>query len=109
MALDEHDRGKAFWQWFEGSFPRLRDVKTGQEPILGELNAELLKVHQGLVWEFGRGVDHEFEFTVSADGMIPVIPEVQALVAAPQPFQGAKLRLSGNGSPDLRCRCMASE
>jgi hypothetical protein len=81
MALGKHDGGKVFWNWFEANFYRLRAVKSGQEPVLGELGEELERVHTGLVWEFGRGIDREFEFTVSADGMLPLIPEVQALVA----------------------------
>lgn len=91
MLFGKTDPRKKFWSWFAANADKVRLVKTGQEPIVGPLSAELRRVHKDLVWEMGGAKDGCLEFTVSAGGISSVIPEVEALVAAAPSIPGWKV------------------
>src|SRR2546426_8870335 len=50
-----------YWNWFQAHDSALFAVKTGNEPICGELSEELHRVHPALTFEFGRSEEHTSE------------------------------------------------
>jgi len=65
-----------FWNWFQAHDSALFAVKTGSEPICGELSEELHRVHPALTFEFGPVESGRREFVLSADGMKDAFPAV---------------------------------
>src|SRR5207249_5170279 len=65
-----------FWSWFQAHDSALFAVKTGNEPICGELSEELHRVHPALTFEFGPLESGRREFVLSADGMKDAFPAV---------------------------------
>ena len=68
-----------FWNWFQAHDSALFAVKTGNEPICGELSEELHRVHPTLTFEFGPADSGRREFVLSADGIKDAFPAVLAL------------------------------
>jgi len=68
-----------FWNWFQAHDSALFAVKTGSEPICGELSEELHRVHSALTFEFGPVDSGRREFVLSADGIKDAFPAVLAL------------------------------
>ncbi len=68
-----------FWNWFQAHDSALFAVKTGSEPICGELSEELHRVHPALTFEFGPVDSGRREFVLSADGIRDAFPAVLAL------------------------------
>jgi hypothetical protein len=68
-----------FWNWFQAHDSALFAVKTGNEPICGELSEELHRVHPALTFEFGPVESGRREFVLSADGIKDAFPAVLAL------------------------------
>ncbi len=75
-------REESFWNWFKENSKELFEFdpdKNSQE-IVSELRKELNKVNPGLVWELGPTLKGKREFTISADGIRKLFPEVIKLV-----------------------------
>jgi hypothetical protein len=85
------DAGEAFWQWFRAHSAELRKVTDGRESICSKLEAQMQAVHHGLTFAFGRKVDGDREFIVSADGARPIFPVVQKLVTSAPGIPGWKI------------------
>jgi hypothetical protein len=79
-----------FWRWFVTNSPRVRSIRSGHEPIAGELAAQLTKVHRDLTWEVGPPAA-ERELVISAAGLKEAFPAVKSLVAAKPPLPGWKI------------------
>jgi hypothetical protein len=79
-----------FWSWFAQNAPRVATIKTGHEPIAGELAAQLNRVDGDLTWEVGVTQEPK-ELVISASGIQSAFPVVKRLVAAAPPISGWKI------------------
>ncbi len=79
-----------FWKWFSANSPRLLAIRSGDEPVAGELAAELAQVHPDLTWEVGPPAAQR-ELVISAGGIVGAFPAVKALVAARPSLVGWKV------------------
>ncbi|PZR13496.1 MAG: hypothetical protein DI536_12105 [Archangium gephyra] len=84
------DKDGEFWKWVGAHVTELKLVKTGDEPVVDELSAELGKAAPGLVFELGVGTD-PFEFIISADGMKDRFDDVKRLTGAAPAIAGLKV------------------
>lgn len=84
------DNDGEFWKWVGGHVSELRAVKTGEEPVVNELSAELDKAAPGLVFELGVGSD-PFEFIISADGAKERFDAVKRLAGKAPTIPGLKV------------------
>lgn len=80
-----------FWEWFLQNRPQIRAVKTGTEPVIGQIAKRLASVHKDLVWVAGKGSDGVHEFIISADGIREMIPKVKSLVDAAPDMAGWRI------------------
>jgi hypothetical protein len=72
----------AFWTWFAANEARLFALQGASDPILGELDRELHRVHADLTYEIGPEHDGRRDFVISADGLKAAFPAVEAVHAA---------------------------
>ncbi|MGV3620987.1 MAG: hypothetical protein ACO1OB_09220 [Archangium sp.] len=84
------DKDADFWKWVGAHVAELKAVKTGQEPVVTELSAELEKAAPGLVFELGVGTD-PFEFVISADGIKDRFDDVKRLTGNAPQIPGMKV------------------
>src|SRR5438128_12686740 len=68
-----------FWNWFQAHDSALFAVKTGNEPICGELSEELHRVHPTLTFEVPHVATGRRDFVLSADGIKAASPAILAL------------------------------
>lgn len=80
----------AFWSWVRAHAAELKTIRTGQEPIVNELSAELKKASPGLVFELGVGTE-PFEFIISADGIRDRFEAVKKLTSTAGEIPGVKV------------------
>jgi hypothetical protein len=70
----------AFWHWFQQNENRLFAFEKDRDRIFDDLASALGKVHTDLTFEFGPvGEDGRREFVISAAGLKPAFPSVEAL------------------------------
>jgi hypothetical protein len=86
----------AFWLWFHGNGDRVyRAMIEGdddRESASDEAHEQLSRVHQGLVFVFGRPHgDDDREFVISADGKPELVDAVKSLLAAAPPLPGWRI------------------
>jgi hypothetical protein len=79
-----------FWKWFSANSQRLLAIRSGDEPVAGELAAELAKVHPELTWEVGPSAEQR-ELAIGAGGIVRAFPAVKALVTARPSLVGWKV------------------
>ncbi len=79
-----------FWNWVRAHTAELKSTRTGQEPVLNELSAELNKAAPGVVFELGVN-STPFEFILSADGVMEHFGAVMRLTAAAGEVPGMKV------------------
>lgn len=77
-----------FWSWFAAHAAEAARIRTGEEPIAGEIARRLNAVENGLTWQIGVSEDGPHEFIISADGNKRLFPAVKALAAAAPPIPG---------------------
>ncbi len=85
------NREKAFWDWFQANEDRLYHFERDQEATFDLLHAQLRKVDENLVFEFGPIENGRREFVISADGIRKAFPEVESLYAAAPPLPHWKI------------------
>lgn len=88
-----------FWEWFSKNSIEVMAIRTGQEPIIQKLSAQLNRYHSGVTWEIGPG-----EFILSADGSKANIAPVKRLVAAAPKFDGIEVIAFRQGKPGFALR-----
>lgn len=71
-----------FWEWFVKNEKRIWDFEVDRDAIFEQLRSELIKVQDGLCFEFGPIVDDRRELVISADGIASLFPEVSKLIIA---------------------------
>ncbi len=76
-----------FWDWFGRNSPRLAGISSGQDPAYAEANAELQRVHEGLVFEI-EGARGRRRAIISADGIRERFPAVIRTVSAAPSLDG---------------------
>ena len=77
----QHNREKAFWDWFQANDERLYNFERDQEPTFDLLQTELQKVDKNLTFEFGPVENGRREFIISAGGIREAFPKVESLYA----------------------------
>ncbi len=71
-----------FWNWVSENINKIKEIKTGHEPIYQKVNQKLKKYHNGLVFELQVGGN---EIIISADGNKKYFDDVKKLCSfAPQ-------------------------
>jgi hypothetical protein len=76
------DKATRFWRWFAAYSTDAAQIKTGHEPIAGEIARQLSAIKIGLTWQIGISDDGPHEFIISADGDKQLFPAVKELVNA---------------------------
>ena len=69
-----------FWLWFKKNEINLINIKSRNDPFLGELSKQLHKVHPDITFEMSAAeINGKFEFAISADGRKELIEPVLKL------------------------------
>jgi hypothetical protein len=68
-----------FWQWFQKNEGRLFSFEKNQEAIFDEIGVRMRRVNPELTFEFGPVHNGKREFVISAGGIKPAFPAVEAL------------------------------
>lgn len=82
---------EAFWKWFNNNESRLYDFEKDQDRIFQELSAELTKINENLVFEFGPKENGVRDFVISADGIKKAFPFVVSLADKAPPLSRWKI------------------
>lgn len=91
VSSSQVPKEEAFWKWFNKNEARLYDFEKEQDRIFQELSAELTKIDENLVFEFGPKEDGVRDFVISADGIKKSFPFVVSLVDKAPPFSRWKI------------------
>jgi hypothetical protein len=97
------DAVAAFWAWFAKAD---RKIRAGSETIQQAMSTELCRIDPGLVWEITpKQNEHDWEFSVSADGVEALFSTVESVVLAAPTLPGWRVHAFRQRGPlDVRIR-----
>lgn len=99
-----------FWAWVVENREKIREIRSGREPVAIQLGDHLDEMDDSLTWEVGVTESGDREMVISAGGVKAAIPAVERLIEQAPDLPGWKFtafrqrgdpnsKLSWNGVP----------